>query len=129
MSMLRYGNLLLVLVTIACLAVPSLARQKMMLPEVSRFFKSDYSIREVDAFEAVFGLDAQQKLILETLLQDYEMDFLTGVMNLRNDLTALQPLPADVQSAYDRERETIRKDLEVLLQSIQDHQSGGKGSL
>lgn len=123
MNMMRYGNLLPAFLALACLAVPATAQQRMMLPEVSRFFKPDYSVREVDAFEAEFGLDAQQKLLVETLLRDYEMDFLTGVTKLRDDLSSLQPLPADVRSSYDREQETMREDLEKLLETIQKHQS------
>lgn len=123
MNMMRYGNLLPAFLVLACLAAPAAAQQRMILPEVSRFFKPDYSIREIDAFEATFGLDAQQKLLLETLLQDYEMDFLAGVTDLRDDLSSLQPLPADVQSSYDREQETMREDMEKLLKTIQEHQS------
>lgn len=123
MNMMRYRNLLPAFLVLACLAAPATAQQRMILPEVSRFFKPDYSIREIDAFEATFGLDAQQKLLLETLLQDYEMDFLAGVMDLRDDLSSLQPLPADVQSSYNREQKTMREDMEKLLKTIQEHQS------
>lgn len=123
MNMMRYGSLLPVFLALAWLAVPVTAQQRMILPEVSRFFKPDYSIREADAFQAELGLDAPQKLLVETLLRDYEMDFLTGVTKLRDDLSSLQPLPADVRSSYDREQETMREDMEKLLEAIQKHQS------
>lgn len=123
MNKMRYGNLLPALLVLAGLAFPAPAQQRMMLPEVSRFFKPDYSVREAEAFEAAFGLDARQKLLLETLLQDYETDFLVGVTKLRGDLSSLQPLPADVRSSYDREQAKVREDMKTLLKTIQEHQS------
>lgn len=123
MNMMRKGNLLPVLLALAWFATPASAQQRMMLPELDRFFKPDYSVREIGFFEARLGLDAQQILLLETLLQDYETDFLAGVTNLRDDLSSLQPLPTDVQSAYNQAQETMREDMEELVAYIQSHQS------
>lgn len=123
----RSGLLLIVLFVTMALPVTgtAVAQTQLPLPDFSDLFVPEFRGDDVETIVRGLGIRQEQRVIVETLLADYETAFIDGVNQTRARIAALRPLPDDVTAEGMQATEEVRRDLEQLLQAIREAQADG----
>lgn len=130
MSFLRSGTFLRALAAAAVLAVAAPAPAQFGLTGgIGEAFRPAMTPRDMQLMVDMLGLDEPQQFILETLFEDYDDEFHTGVdgfrdriTQLRDEISPVDPDPAQIMSivfkALDEWREESRQLSDALMESI-----------